>query len=144
MCFYPHLLVCLSVSHITGKRVIGFHESYRIGQTWYKEQSGTFWGCSVKPLAYMISFSIFSGESVSVSNITEKQVNGFSLSFQDRSNMRQVTILIFIFSVSILTKNSTEKLVNGFQCHFHDMLDTEQQNNWLDCHVQINWFLVCE
>ena len=90
----------------------------------------------------MISFSFFSGESVSVSNITEKQVNGFSWNFQDRSNMRQVTIFIFIFSVSILTKNITEKLVNGFQWHFHDMLDTEQQNNWLDCHVQINWFLV--
>ena len=57
----------------------GFHESCRIGQTWCKEQSGTFWGCSVKPLAYMISFSIFfSGDSVSVSNITEKRVNGFS------------------------------------------------------------------
>ena len=56
----------------------GFHESCRIGQTWYKEQSGTFWGCLVNPLAYMISFSIFSGKSVSVSNITEKQVNGFS------------------------------------------------------------------
>ena len=77
-----------------------------------------------------------------ISNITEKQVNGFSWNFQDRSNMRQVTILIFIFSVSILTKNITEKLVNGFQWHFHDVLDTEQQNNWHDSQVQINWFLV--
>ena len=59
LCFYPYLLVCLSVSHITGKRVNGFHESCRIGQTWCKEQSGTFWGCSVNTLAYMISFSIF-------------------------------------------------------------------------------------
>ena len=90
----------------------------------------------------MISFSIYSGESVSVSDITEKRVDGFSWNFQERSNMRQWTILIYIFSGSILTNNITEKLVNGFQWHFQDMLDTEQQNNWLDCHAQIDWCLV--
>ena len=46
--------------------------------------------------------------------------------------------LIFIFSGSIVTKLITQKLVNGFQWHFQDMLDTEQQNKWLDCHAQLD------
>ena len=44
---FSSLLVFLSVSHITGRPVNGFHESCGIGRTWYKEQSGTFWRCSV-------------------------------------------------------------------------------------------------
>ena len=74
------------------------------GRTWYKEQSRAFWVCSIYPLAYMISLSIFSGESVSVSKITEKKrLHRLSWNFQDRSNMRQETVLIDFYTSWVQT-----------------------------------------
>ena len=89
-----------------------FHESCRIDPTWYKVQSGIFWRCSIHPLAYMISFSIF-GEIRAASNITKKWENGFSWNFQDRSDMSKRTVWMdffsFLFSWSVLSSDITEK-----------------------------------
>ena len=42
-----------------------------------------FWNVLFNPLVTRFLF-YFTGESMSVSNITENQINGFSLNFQDR------------------------------------------------------------
>ena len=62
------------------------------------------WGCSRSPPEYRIS--LFLGESVSVSNIIVRPMNGLSLNFQDMSDMIQATNakrIITIIIVVIIT-----------------------------------------
>ena len=72
------LSVCLSVSNITEKRLNGFFEIFRVGELSYKEQLGTFSGCSIQPLEHRMFFLTFSEESMSLISIAEKRLNGFS------------------------------------------------------------------
>ena len=88
------LPVCLSVNNITEKAWLDFHETFSIGRAWLKEngKTGKFVGCHVQTLEYWVSFALFSRKPVSVSNITAKQMNGFSWNFQQSLHMRQGTL----------------------------------------------------
>ena len=88
LCFHLSWFVCL-LATLRKNAWMDFHEIFRVSGTWYKEQSGTFLGCSILPLEHRKSFSTFSGESVSVSNTTGKWMNGFSWNLQQRLDMRQ-------------------------------------------------------
>ena len=69
-----------------------FHEIFRVGGTWYKEQLGIFSGYSIQPLQHRIIFSTFSEESMPHSSIVEKQLNGFSWNCQKRMDLTQGAI----------------------------------------------------
>ena len=74
------LFVCLSVSNITDNSWTDFHEIFRVGETWYKEQ--------FNPLNPGF-FPTFSEQPIPLSSIAEKQSNGFSWNFQKGTDMPQ-------------------------------------------------------
>ena len=129
------------------KNGLDFREIFRIGGTWYCEHSETIWECSIKPFPYGIFVSNFSGESVSVRNITEKGWADFHEICRagwlwDKEQTRTFwgvafntfdPALILIFSRSVLDSNIMGKQVNGFSWNFQDMSSMAQQNSWLDC-----------
>ena len=86
------LSVCLSVSNITENCWTDFHEIFRIAGTWCREQLGTFSGCSIQPLDHRTFSSTFSKESMPLSSIAEKRLNGFSWNFQRRADLAQGAI----------------------------------------------------
>ena len=61
LCWFVCLYVCLCLWTTLRKNTWpDFHAIFRIGQAWYREQSGELGECHVLPLEYWVSFSVFS------------------------------------------------------------------------------------
>ena len=92
---FSSIFVGLSVSHVTGKLVNGFSWKLQDRSDLVRGTTWSIWGMfDSTPCIHDFFFYLFTGESVSVSNITEKRENRSSWNFQYRSNMRQGTIWI--------------------------------------------------
>ena len=83
------LFVCLSVSNITGKRLNGF--SWIFQDRWDLIQGtigNIFRMFHLTPWTQEF-FPTFSEESMTLSSIAEKRLNGFSWNFQERTDLTQ-------------------------------------------------------
>ena len=98
------LSVCLSACLLATLRKNGwtdFHEICRVCGTWYKEQWEHFQDVPVHPLNTDF-FPTFSEQSMPLSSIAEKRLNGFSWNFQKKTDMTQ-WVIWYIFGMLRLT-----------------------------------------
>ena len=84
--------VGLSVSNITKKQINGFSWNVRVSHTWHKEQTEISEDVPFNHLLTGWFYSIFVGESASVSIETKKGIIGFLWNCQDRFDNTQGTI----------------------------------------------------
>ena len=130
--------VCLFVCLLATLRQNGwtdFHEIFRIGGYWYKEQLWTFSG-HLTPWTQDF-FPTFSEESMTLSSIAEKRSNGFSWNFQKRTDLTQGAIW------SILGILRLTAWVLGRYIYFMDpcLFVTLWKNGWTDFH---DFFTKCQ
>ena len=132
VCLSVCLSICLSVCLLATLRKTGWTDFHDIciQYPWYKEQLGTFSGCSIQPLEHRIFHLTFSEQSMPFSSIAEKRLNGFSLNFQKKTDMTQGAIWN-IFGMLQLTP-----WILGWFIYFLDpcLFVILWKNGWTDFH----------
>ena len=129
-CLFVCLFVCLSET-LWENRWANFHEIFRIGRAWCKEQPGIF-GFTFNPWIQGYFFYVFEKIYVCLHH-WEKQVSEFPWNFQQRSHMNDVEYFnplnpgsIFLFSRSMFVSNM-EKQVKAFSWNFQEMCGMTQE-----------------
>ena len=140
-----HLSVCLSVCLLAILRENGwtdFHDFFRVGGTWYREQLGTFSECSISPLEHKNFSPLFRRNPWLLAAL---QKNGW-MDFHDifrkgrtwhkeqsgtLFEMLRFTPLkpgsIYLFPGSVFVCNIMEKRVNGFSWNVNETSGTTQE-----------------
>ena len=137
LCFHSCPLVCLFVSLsvcllATSRKTAwtDFHDIFRVGGTWYKEQVGTFSGCSIWPLEHMIFFPLSRRNACL---LAASQKNG-STDFQNFSSKRTDMTHGTIWSIFAMLR-LTPWILGRF-IYFLDpcLFVISWKNGWADFH----------
>ena len=138
------LSVCLSVCLLATLREndwTDFHEFFSVGGTWYKDQLGTFSGCSIQPMNTGILFHLFRRNPWLLAAM-QKTVERIFMKWK-RTDLTQGAIwdtfrmlwltplnpgLIYLFPGSVFACNIIEKQVNGFSWNFYANVRHDTRN----------------
>ena len=136
----PGLSVCLSVcllATLQKNSWMDFHEIYRVGGTGYKEQLGTFSRYCIWLLDHRSFFFTLTEESMTLSSIAEKRLNGFSWNLNKRTDLTQGAIWN-IFGMLWLTHWILGRFI---YCLVLCLFVISWKNGWMDFH---EFFMKCQ